>query len=121
MITQYEERNIKITSEIIFTTENGVSLYNGQVLVYILRVYLITLQDDHESRWDDGVWVAEICRHHSYSTQTLTVVNLRHWQCTNHQVVIYTYTQSHEVRREWADQIKKGEIEAQETTETSHI
>lgn len=49
----------------------------------------------HESRWNDGSWVAEICRHHSYSTQAPTVVNHRRaalamrW-CTNHQVVIWT-------------------------------
>lgn len=114
--------------KIIFTTEYSVSLYIGQVLVYILRVVLDYFTRCHETRWGDGLWVAEICRHHSYSTQAPTVVNHRHaalamhW-FTNHQVVIPT---GNEERVGWSNQKRRDDgsrIEAKETTATtaSHV
>lgn len=88
-----------------------VSVYNGQVLVYILKVSLITLR---ESRWDDGLWVAEICRHHSYCTQAPM------WSDTDAGSALVHKPSGGDSDRKWADQIKKGEMMAPGLKQLQH-
>lgn len=75
--------------EIIFTTENSVSLYNGQVLVYILRVIL-----NYFTRWpwkQMGWWIVGGKSADTTATvhrlQQWSITDVQHWQCTGAQTI----------------------------------